>query len=197
MARKGREWSPRGPEGIPLPFSKGDVIIPHGKTYPDHALEVYEVLERGEFRASPVGGGSVMRFGPAQMEKYRFRRVMPEEMVLPWRRGKFWMDFLGKNYPGWTTGDLWNGWATPYFEKKAATAIFKESVKAYKEMGEAYKGPKEEFKWSYDEKKDVFTFQGPHDEEPEPVKGGEIVTTEGVKNVYGIGAYSWTWTEED
>lgn len=191
MARKGRDWSPRGPEGIPLPFESGDIIIPGDLTYPEKALEVLKILGGGFFEASPVGGGFVMKFGPVQMEKYKFRKVLQDEMVMPWRRGKFSMDFLGDTtIPGWTTGDVWNGWATPFFEKKEAEQVMKASADLYKEI-------KEKFKWSYNAKKDMFIFQSEHDEEPDRTKGSEIPTPEGMKTVYGIGAYSWTWQEEE
>jgi hypothetical protein len=184
-----REWSPRGPKGIKYSFQKGDVIIPEDSVYPERALEILEMLPEGEFRAVPIGGGFVLRFGPEQMAKYRFRKVQMEEMDPPWRRGTFWMDALGElELDGWTTGNEWNGWATPVFEKKAAEAILKETAKMYKEIGE-------KFKWSYSAKTDTFTHQSEHDEEPEKAKGAVIETAEGPKKVYGIGTGFWTWSE--
>lgn len=188
--RKGRDWSPRGPEGIPFPFEKGQIIVPEHLQYPEGALEVYEVLEKGSFKVFPVGGGSVMTFGPKQMEKYKFRRVTQDELDVPWRRGRFSIGFVDDRIlEGWTTGELWNGWATPYFEKNEAVEIMKESKKLHQEVHQ-------KFKWSYDAKKDFFKYQSENDEEPEKVSGMQIMTPEGLKTVYGIGAYSWTWQEE-
>lgn len=185
MARPGKEWSPRE---TPVPFRKGNVIVPEGGKYPEDALEVIEVVDDRTFRAAPVGGGSVYKFGPRQTAKYRFRFVQPDEMKAKWRKGRFSMDFLGdKSVEGWTTGDLWNGWATPFFEKEAAEEVLREAAETYAEMGETYK-------WGFDPEGDAFTFQSPHDEEPDRVKGERITTPDGRKKVYGIGAYSWTWT---
>lgn len=189
MARKGREWSPRGPSGIHAPFAKGNVIIPQGKTYPDMALEVLEVLDKNHFEVTPVGGGHVMIFGPVQIEKYKLRLVTPEEMEPRWRKGIFWMDFLEREYPGWTSGDLWNGWATPFFERKVAEAVLRESQKAFGEISQ-------EYEWSYDPKTDLFKFKSESDEEADKVRGEWIETPEGRK-LYGLGAYSWTWSEKE
>jgi hypothetical protein len=185
-----REWSPRGPKGIKYSFQKGDVIIPEDKIYPEMALEVTEMLPNGEFRAVPVGGGFVLRFGPEKMAKYRFRRVPASEMQPQWRRGKFWIEGLGlPELEGWTTGELWNGWATPVFEKREAEIVLKQTDEMYFGMGE-------KFKWSYNTKTDTFTHQSEHDEELIKNQGAMIQTPEGPKKVYAIGTSFWTWSEK-
>jgi len=185
-----REWSPRGPKGIKYSFQKGDVIIPEDKIYPEMALEVTEMLPNGEFRAVPVGGGFVLRFGPEKMAKYRFRRVPESEMHPSWRRGTFWMDALeGFEVEGWTTGELWNGWSTPVFEKREAEAVLQETAKMYKQIGG-------KFKWGYSAKTDTFSHRSEHDEEPIKNQGDMIQTPEGLRKVYAIGTSFWTWSEK-
>lgn len=187
MARPGKEWSPRGKT---VPFRKGDVIVPEGGKYPEDALEVIEAVKGRTFRAAPLGGGPVYNFGPEHVAKYGFRAVRPDEMKAEWRKGRFSMDFMGeKSAEGWTTGELWNGWATPFFEKGDAEAVLRELAGTYAEMGETYR-------WGYDPEGDAFSSQSPHDEEPERTEGEWIMTPEGRKRVYGIGAYSWTWNED-
>lgn len=184
-----REWSPRGPKGIKYSFEKGDVIIPEDDVYPKRALEVIEMLPEGVFRAVPIGGGFVLKFGPEQAAKYRFRKVLEAEKTPPWRRGKFWMDALGDLVvDGWTTGEEWNGWATPVFEKKEAKAVLKETAKMYRELGE-------NFQWFYNAHTDTFRHKSVHDEEPEKAKGFMIETPEGPVTVYAIGTGIWTWSE--
>lgn len=95
----------------------------------------------------------------------------------------------GFKYPhiGFTEGKRWNGWATPYFEIDEAIKI----------MEEFNKDLPEEF-IMYDEGIDAFTHK--IDDEIEEWKGRNYLTDEGIKHLYGIGAYSWVWedtTESD
>jgi len=187
MARAGKEWSPGG---RPIPFRKGDRIVPKGGKYPEEALEVLETSRAGNFRASPLGGGPVYTFTPRDREKYGFRTVTKEETRPVWRKGRFSMDFMGeKSVEGWTTGDLWNGWATPFFEKAAGEEALRELEASYAEMNQKYV-------WSYDPKGDAFVLRDPNWDEPERITGEWTETPEGRKKLYGIGAYSWTWTED-
>ena len=47
----------------------------------------------------------------------------------------------------------------------------------------------------YDEVYDQFYILDMETEELEKWKGEDIQTTEGIKHLYGIGAYSWVWDE--
>lgn len=84
---------------------------------------------------------------------------------------------------GYTLGDNWNGWATPYFEVDEALAIMKE-FNTY-ELDNPFK---------YDEETDTFVLKM-EDGEIETWRGRNYLTEEGVKHLYGIGAYAWTWEE--
>jgi hypothetical protein len=88
-----------------------------------------------------------------------------------------------KAYIGYTTGKLWNGWATPYFEKE-------EAIRVAEGFNECAENPIE-----YDEIYDQFYILDKETTELEKWEGIEIQTAEGFKHVYGIGAYSWVWDE--
>lgn len=89
-----------------------------------------------------------------------------------------------KAYIGYTSGKLWNGWATPYFEKEEAIRV----AEGFNECAE--------YPMQYDEVYDQFYILDKETEELEKWKGEDIVTAEGTKHLYGIGAYSWVWDEE-
>lgn len=99
-------------------------------------------------------------------------------------KGSFSLDSIeGKTFPGYTFGEDWNGWATPYFEIDQATEIAK-----------ALGGKK-----AYD-KKPYFMFPEHGENEGTfsdltdgPYLQETIKTEDGEKVVYPIGAYNWTW----
>lgn len=88
-----------------------------------------------------------------------------------------------KAYIGYTSGKLWNGWATPYFEKAEADRVMEEFNKCA------------EFPMQYDEVYDQFYNYVEGFEDYEFWKGIDYPTTEGIKHLYGIGAYCWVWDE--
>jgi hypothetical protein len=83
----------------------------------------------------------------------------------------------------WTFGDLWNGWQTPYFEKDKADQIVKDLRDEYPA----------EFKDNGKTKSYIFTIEG----ETDIFVAQTIQTTEGEKEVYPIGAYSWVWKKAE
>lgn len=88
-----------------------------------------------------------------------------------------------KAYIGYTSGRLWNGWATPHFEFEEAKRV----TEGFNETAE--------FPMQYDEVYDQFYILDTETSELEKWEGVEIQTAEGFKHVYGIGAYSWVWDE--
>lgn len=88
-----------------------------------------------------------------------------------------------KAYIGYTSGKLWNGWATPYFEKEEAIRV----AEGFNECAE--------FPMQYDEVYDQFYVLDTETSDLETWKGEDILTNEGIKHLYGIGAYSWVWDE--
>lgn len=108
-----------------FPFKKGDVLMPKGRTYPDGAVEVSEMLA-DSFRAFPLGGGFGYRFDAEAMAKYEFHVVTEEETKTRWKRSWFSLDFPDRTYEGFHTGHRWNGWAMPYFRRDAIRQIVKD-----------------------------------------------------------------------
>ncbi len=92
----------------------------------------------------------------------------------------------GFNYPhiGYTRGDRWNGWATPYFEIDEALAVMKE-----------FNSCDPEFPILYNEKTDTFTIEEIGGGNGDYWKGTNYQTEDGIKHLYGIGAYSWVWED--
>lgn len=93
-----------------------------------------------------------------------------EKVAVP---GLFSLDAIeGKTFKGYTFGDDWNGFATPYFERVEANQIMEA-------LGGTYKNGK-------------YLFDDGYDGEEEYEKQ-TIDTVDGKKDVYAIGAYNWTW----
>lgn len=84
-------------------------------------------------------------------------------------------------YIGYTSGRLWNGWATPFFE-------LAEAKRVAEGFNEAAENPMQ-----YDEIYDQFYILDPETADLEVWKGKDYETAEGIKHLYGIGAYSWVW----
>lgn len=95
----------------------------------------------------------------------------------------FTIDVNPKAYIGYTSGRLWNGWATPYFEKEEAIRVMHD-YNSERDLSEHM---------YYDEKNDMFITWCGVLNEYEYWRGEDIQTTEGIKHLYGIGAYSWIW----
>lgn len=97
----------------------------------------------------------------------------------------------GFQYPhiGYTEGKRWNGWATPYFE-------IDEALKVMEEFN--FFAP--EFPIIYNKETDTFTVEEIGGGNGDEWKGTNYQTEEGIKHLYGIGAYSWVWeytTQDD
>ena len=92
----------------------------------------------------------------------------------------------GFQYPhiGYTSGSRWNGWATPYFEIDEALAIMDE-----------FNACEPEFPITYNEETDTFSIEEIGGGNGDEWKGTNYPTDEGIKHLYGIGAYSWVWED--
>ena len=93
----------------------------------------------------------------------------------------FTIDGFDYVYIGYTSGRRWNGWATPHFEFAEALEIMHD----YNECTET--------SMQYDKVYDQFYILDKESDEFEVWKGKDYNTTEGIKHLYGIGAYSMTW----
>lgn len=89
----------------------------------------------------------------------------------------------GPVYIGYTNGDLWNGWATPYFTLEEA-----QKLQAEFNQGDG-------LRMFYDCQTDKFILQYEDEDEPYVWEGEDIQTVDGKLHLYGIGAYSHIWDE--
>jgi hypothetical protein len=80
---------------------------------------------------------------------------------------------------------LWNGWATPYF-------TLEEAQRLQADFNKGIENP-----MLYDVSKDAFVLKYDGDDEPYIWEGEDIQTVDGIKHLYGIGAYSHIWDECD
>ena len=100
----------------------------------------------------------------------------------------FTINGFQKPHIGYTKGARWNGWATPYFEIDEALAIMHE-------FNEDTGNP-----MTYDKTADEFRVAETEYTDEDIWKGKNCHTEDGIKHLYSIGAYSWTWedtTEND
>ena len=96
----------------------------------------------------------------------------------------FTIDGFDYVYIGYTSGRRWNGWATPHFELAEALEVMHE-----------YNECSDEILMEYDKVYDQFYKLDKDSGELETWKGKDYDTTEGIKHLYGIGAYSWVWDD--
>lgn len=99
------------------------------------------------------------------------------------RKSVFALDCDPNAYIGYTNGTLWNGWATPYF-------TLEEAQRLQADFNKGIDNP-----MFYDVNKDEFRLKYDGDDEPYIWKGEDIQTVDGIKHLYGIGAYSHIWDE--
>jgi hypothetical protein len=107
------------------------------------------------------------------------------------RKARFGIDSREEEFVGYTTGALWNGWATPYFTKEVADEIMKIQNQSYVEYGM----DKDGYRAVYNAEKDQYEFYDPDLEEPEIFDMEICETVDGKLHLYGIGAYCWIWDE--
>ena len=93
----------------------------------------------------------------------------------------FTIDGIAPAYIGYTSGRLWNGWATPFFEVNEALQVMEDYNK------------NSENPMYYDEKTDTFRIAETEYTDEEWWKGQNLKTEDGIKHLYGIGAYCWVW----
>lgn len=129
--------------------------------------------------AHPLGGGLQYRIKAGAEKAFR---VVPqtEKAAGLWRRAKFSVEGADAEFQGWTRGQLWNGWAMPYFEFSEAQRVI-----------EALTDPK----GKYDAERDCFvSANGDGEEEIWQAERIAVLGGQHVK-VYGIGAGAWIWDE--
>lgn len=161
----------------------------------EHAEEVvriegetpWQAAQRAWLKTEMNAHGRVLRY---------YNADSGEEITAPhrervFRPGTFTMDAMEGPYPGYTGGNNWNGWATPYFEFDVAERIAEDYVRVNQEAGGDMAGSRAR----YDESEDAFALYEPINDyesfyyaQPISVDGKEV-------KVYSIGTYEWTWDE--
>ena len=107
------------------------------------------------------------------------------------RKSRFGIDSYEGEFVGYTTGYLWNGWATPYFTKEVADEILKINNQVYIDNGMDKVG----YYAVYNAEEDQYEFYDPDLDEPDVFEGEYCETVDGRLHLYGIGAYCWIWDE--
>ena len=98
------------------------------------------------------------------------------------RATRFTIEAYGDaEFDGYTNGELWNGWACPYFTRAQAMKI----VAAHNTLGDGQA--------RYDESADSFVFSF-NDGEADTQDAFPVVNIEG-RALYPIGAFCWIWEE--
>lgn len=113
-------------------------------------------------------------------------RAVTAKIGKQFHKSAFGIDPESKNeiYPGYTSGQTWNGWECPFFEFNIAKKI----------LGDISKSDGAPTKYS--KATDTFTLSyNDPDNDPEPWPGVDIIYNGVLVHVYPIGAWSWCWDE--
>ena len=99
-----------------MKFSRGDVLVPKGKEYPEGAPVADGYDDAGRLMAHPVGGGLQYYVAAEAAVGLRIVDDSQRERAL-FRRGRFALADSRETFEGWSNGRLWNGWEMPRFER--------------------------------------------------------------------------------
>jgi hypothetical protein len=153
---------------------KEQYFIPKGGKAPDDMVVVYPEGHPSRLKDSPgmvvfaPYGGGFFRTAPKTEFEAAFSQVSIVEF--PLQPAQFSIDG-GEQYPGFHTGEKWNGWAMPYFIKEVADQLHVE----YLIEQDAYHAP-------FDKSEELEMFKG-----IDKLVDGQII------HLYPIGAGSWCW----
>jgi len=162
-----------------MKFSKGDILVPKGKQFPDCAIVVDGYDKRGRLLMHPMGGGLQACLDAVSASVFRAVDEGERAGAL-FRRGRFVLADGKETFDGWTDGRCWNGWGMPRFEKNEAERL----VRALKDE-----------RARYDAGRDAFVTLA-QDGEEEIWAGEQIIISDGsAMKVYPVGAGSWIWDE--
>lgn len=101
----------------------------------------------------------------------------------PWDVWRFYLRPDGPSFLGYHKGQMWNGFAVPYFERAEALRV----AASVAQSGESYTG------FIFDEKTDAVVLVPHGGAATEAVTGEDIVVDGRTLHVYGIGAGGWRW----
>jgi hypothetical protein len=164
------EW-----QGMPM-FTQGEIIVRNDLKYPDGAVVVDGIDERGRLLVHPLGGG--LQFYVPPPEVGRFESVDPAEQIPVFSAGTFALDGIDGEFEGWSDGSSWNGWEKPCFTREVAERILEASG----------------YRWGYDPSADEFSVVTSEEDDPEQLKGEDIQLGDGGSaTAYFVGAGAWIW----
>lgn len=126
--------------------------------------------------------------GLATMDEWRERKDQRDTHIdAKFRQGLFGTDATPGPYRGYTKGDDWNGWATPYFEFEVAIHVARDSSRL-----------NDGTRVAYDEARDAFLYEdSAYPDEPVSFEAMTIEVGGQEKRVYPVGTYYWTWEEAE
>jgi hypothetical protein len=162
-----------------MKYSKGDILVPKGKQFPENAIVVDGYDARGRMLMHPLGGGFQECVSPVSASVFRVVDEGERAGAL-FRRGRFVLGDSKEYFDGWTDGRCWNGWEMPRFEKKEAERLIRG-------LGDR--------RARFDATRDAFLTIS-QDGEEEIWAGEQIAISDGsAVRVYPVGAGSWIWDE--
>lgn len=155
-----------------------------GGKYPEGAV----VFNAKTQTFHPMGGGPVYHAGPDFLE--RFRVVTDEDTGPVWQPATFELEDIGR-FPGYTCGQVWNGWVCPVFDYRTARAVLATMGGADRAQGTL------NFTWSFNLTEDAFYHHQMEEGMTEPAEcrePGQTIQVNGEPvRVYPIGSQQWCW----
>lgn len=174
-------------------FWKGDHIVPRRFLGTKHQASEELVVDgfKGErLRVFASGGGFVGTLLPGVDEREDFVLVNPDIPLLIYASMFTLEGHEGELYAGWTTGRLWNGWATAYFPLVEALRIaVLTNVKCIPDCRMEYHSRDDEF-CLYDEAMD-------DEDGPTRVKATKLFAGGMYVQAYDFSNFGWCFTEVD
>lgn len=123
-------------------------------------------------------GGGMVRTTSAETFERHYRPVTQADFELPYHHAYFDIEGLFGMLPGYTTGELWNGWAKPCFTAEVCEKMVAMGRLQRDDAQDAYFVDEQQ---EFDEKEvwlpETITFEG------QPLK------------VWAVGAGYWSWDE--
>lgn len=96
------------------------------------------------------------------------------------------LDGMEEGIDAWSRGEQWNGFECPMFE-------LEQVMQLQNELQDDPAGPQIKLTVTHDDVVECWIDYSSMGEEPERIYSARLETVEGVKEVYPVGAGSWSW----
>jgi len=157
-------------------FTQGEIIVRNDLKYPDGAVVVDGMDQKGRLLVYPLGGGC--QFALSRREIALFQSIELAETIEVYSPGTFTLEGIEEKFEGWSDGLAWNGWERPCFTREVAERILQASG----------------YHWSYEPAEDELIVTTSPDAEPEHFRAETIELGDGgCATVHFLGAGSWMW----